>query len=88
VWKRFGLESGGQNTAILEGLDMTQVVVRRACCLPNKDLDAKGPDREAPGHVSLVVVLGPSPRLEKKIEHAEDAPEVFAQPSDARRAAL
>lgn len=81
IRRRFNLDA----TAILAGLDMNEVVVRRACCVPLRNLDMAGQDQPAPGHVSLVIV--PGPPWEKTIEHAEDAP-VFDYSSVAQCAAL
>ena len=61
VRRRFGLKNE-KDITILDGLDMSEIVVRRACCVPVKDLDTEGQSQyapDAPGHVSLVVVLGP-----------------------------
>ena len=92
VWKRFGLKNEKDMT-VLDGLDMSNLVVRRACCVPGKSLDWEDQQLDAldaPGHVSIVVVLGPRWEEDKKIEHAQDAKikVAFDQPPVAQHAAL
>jgi hypothetical protein len=76
ICKHFDLDA----QTILDGLDMHESVVRRACCVPLRDLDVGSQRKDAPGHVSLVIVPGPPAE--------NQSADAFAQPSGAQRAAL